>query len=108
MSVGAAAGRQWDPEAIADMLDEFGVSHSWIRLQLDLIAANRSLVTNVVVARLIAVQCTADELQDVAGQLAALDRAVLFTGLETWAERANCRDHAATRPVLQVHQGGRP
>jgi hypothetical protein len=87
------------------------VNHRWIRLQIDLIAANRSLVTRVVIGRLLAVHATAGDVQDAAGHLATLDPADLYRGLEAWAERQNIRDRSAVRPTararLRVHQGGR-
>lgn len=98
----------WTSEAIADVLDEFGVTHSWILLQIDLIAANRSMVTNVLIGRLATVQHTVGDLQDVASRLAALDPARLYAGLEVLADRINrARVAAATpRPALRVHDGG--
>jgi hypothetical protein len=107
----SAVGAGWDAESVADLLDELGVNHRWIRLQIDLIAANRSLVTRVVIGRLLAVQATAGDVQDAAGHLATLDPAALYRGLEAWAERRNRCDRSAGRSAgraqLRVHLGGR-
>ena len=102
-----AVGSRRDATLIADLLDEVGVNHTWIRLQLELIAANRSLVTKVVIGRLLAVQAAADDVQEAAGYLAALDPTVLYGGLEAWSERRNRRDRIAVRQSLRLHQGGR-
>lgn len=99
----------WTSEAIADLLDEFGVTHSWILPQIDLIAANRSLVTSVLIGRLATIQHTVGELQDVGSRLAALDPALLYEGLEILADRIHKARAAAVapRPTLRVHDGGR-
>lgn len=99
----------WTSESIADLLDEFGLAHSWILLQLDLIAAHRWRVTKVLIGRLASVQLSAGDLPDAAAQLSAVHPARLSEGLETLAGRRHqVRVGDATpRPVLRLHDGVR-
>lgn len=100
---------EWTSEAIADLLDEFGLAHSWILLQIDLIAATRSMVTRVLIGRLATVQLGIGDLQDAAAQLSALPPTRLYEGLETLAARLHQAraDEATPRPTLRLHDGGR-